>query len=161
MKPLFLFLVIFSITLYLFGYDEVRIFETNQAISASPAYSPAVVSEIVTIKGKKRLFRKAAKDKYYIRYNYFVNDDQYEVKTAITDQEGVEAYMSDPEPEVAYATTNPEIATLKRYYDLRRKDQTLFQVLLVVGVLALLISLPITLIFSWRLGWLKRKRAHR
>lgn len=160
MKPLFLFLVIFSITLYLFGYHEVRIFETNQAISASPAYSPAIVSEIVTIKRKKRLFRDA-KESYYIRYNYFVNDDQYEVKTTITDQEGVDTYLSDPEPEVAYSTTNPEIATLKRYYDLRRKDQTLFQVLLVVGVLALIISLPMSLIFSWRLGWLKRKHIHR
>ncbi len=160
MKILFLFFVMFSITVYLFGNDEIRIFETNKAISESPAFAPATVYEVVTIKRKKRLSQDA-KESYYIRYNYFVNDVQYEVKTTMTDQEGLKAYLSDPEPQVAYSATKPEIATLKRYYDIRRKDETLFQVLLVVGFLALIISLPTSLIIGWRLGWLKRKPAHR
>lgn len=48
---------------------------------------------------------------------------------------------------------------LKRYYDLRDTHGTLAQELTVTAIIALGLSLPLTLILSWRLGWLRRRQA--
>lgn len=108
--------------------------------------------------GRKRLFRDAS-ESYFIRYTYEVEGVEYEFRTTYTDQGGVARYLADPKPQVAYSTPNPKVATLKRYFDMRDKNETLFQVLVVVGLLALVISLPVSLLLSWRFGWFKRRLA--
>jgi hypothetical protein len=158
MKPFLLFLVTFSALAYFFGSEDVQRYETIQAISVSPAFASASVAEVVKVSGRKRLFRDPS-ESYFVRYNYVVDGVGHEIHTTHTDQGGVARYLSDPKPQVAYSTRDPKVATLKRYYDLSRKDETLFQVLVVVGLLSFVVALPISLLLSWRFGWFKRRLA--
>ena len=61
--------------------------------------------------------------------------------------------------QVAFDTRDPSVAELKRYYDLARPNETLAQVLVVVGTICTGIALPITLFLAACLWWLRKVQA--
>ncbi len=151
MKLIVLLLVVFAGIFYLFGWDEKKRVETVQAISKSPAFTPARLDGVTKIKGKRH-------DSYLVHFKYEVNGVTYRTTTTSTDEEGARRYASQPNVEVAYDLKNPSTATLKRYYDLRDKRETVGRALFVGGVLSLGMALPITFGIAWPLGWLRRKK---
>lgn len=151
MKLVLLLLAVFSGMFYLFGWDEKKRVETVEAISQSPAFTPAKVDGVTKITGKRT-------ESYRVRFKYEVNGVTYQTTTSWTDEEGALRYASQPNVEVAYDARNPSIATLKRYYDLRDKRETVGRALFLSGILSLGMALPITIGIAWPLGWLRRRK---
>jgi len=140
-----LFLGVFSY----FGPHEFERFETNRAISASGGFAPGAADGVETV--NKRL------GSYRVRVKYEVGGKAYWFTTTRTDEAGVRQYLAMP-LDVLYDTKNPSTATLRRYYDLRRKDETLFQVLLVPAVLAIGAALPLAALVAIPIAWIRRRR---
>jgi hypothetical protein len=149
MKFLLVLAVVFSGMFYLFGWDEKARVQNLQSIASSPGFAPARVDGVTKV-GKKS-------DSYQVRFKYEVNGVTYETRSTSTDQEGARWYTSQPNLEVAYDRRNPSVASLKRYYDLRDKQETVGRALLLGGILSLLLASPISLGIAWRMGWLRRK----
>lgn len=149
MKFLLLLAVVFSGMFYVFGWDEKARVQTLQSIAGSPGFVPAKADGIVKL-GKKG-------DSYHVRFKYEVNGVTYETRSTATDQAGARSYASQPNVEVAYDRRNPSVATLKRYFDLRDKRETVGRALFVGGVFSLLMALPIAFGIAWPLGWFRRK----
>ncbi len=147
-----LLLVLIALPLgYLFGEEEYTRFTRIEAISKSPGFAPAVVEEVVKIEGKKHT-------SYRVRYRYEVNGKRFYATTTSTDQQGAMRYIAQQDMQVAYSTRDPAIGIIKRYYDLRNPRETLASSLFITSVFSLGISLPISLVVWWRLGWLKRRK---
>lgn len=151
MKLIVLLIAVFAGMFYLFGWDEKKRVETVEAISKSPAFTPAKVDGVTKTKGKRN-------ETYRVHFKYEVNGVTYRTTTTSTDEEGARRYASQPHPEVAYDSRNPSTATLKRYYDLRDKQETVGRALFLGGILSFAMALPITFGIAWPLGWLRRKK---
>lgn len=144
-----LFLAGFLGIFYLLGPEEIQRFSKNKAISASPGHTPGVADGIETINKKF--------DAYRLRVKYEVGGKEYRLTTTSTDMAGVQRYLTMP-LDVVYDTRNPATATLKRYYDLRRKDETLSHALLPPVVLAMAGALPIAAIPALIIALFRRKK---
>jgi len=149
MKFLLLYLALAVPIGYLFGEEEYERISQMQEISKAPAFAPAKFEELITTKSKKI-------ESYRVRFSYVVNGEKYKVISTRTDQQGAMRYITETN-QVAYNSRNPSVGTLKRYYDLRRPDETLAQAMFVVSISALLLALPAALLVAWKFGWLKRK----
>lgn len=136
---------------YLFGEEEYERLTRIQQISNAPGFAPAFFEEVIRSDSKRDT-------SFRVRYRYVVNGQQYRVTTTSTDRQGALEYVADQGAQVAYSTRDPSIGIFKRYYDLRDPQDTLTRSLIVTSVLALVLSLPIALGISWRLGWLRRSR---
>ncbi|MCZ8256498.1 MAG: DUF3592 domain-containing protein [Polaromonas sp.] len=150
MKFFALLLVIFSALFSLFGFEEKKRVETMMSIAASPGVAPA------TMYGITRTLAKS--NSYRVQFKYFVDGAAYSTSTSDTDENGARRYAADPAVEVVYDTRKPSVATLRRYYELRDKRESVGRALVVSGILALAIALPAALIIAWPLGWLRRKK---
>ena len=151
MKLIVLLLVVFAGIFYLFGWEEKERVETNQAISVSPAFTPAKVDGVTKTTGKRS-------ETYRVHFKYEVNGVTYRTSTSSTDAEGVRRYVSEPNAEVAYDSRNPSTATLKRYYDLRDEQETVGRALFLGGILSFGMALPIAFGIAWPLRWLRRRK---
>lgn len=134
---------------YLFGPEEFERFTKNKAISASPGYTSGTADGIQTINRKL--------DAYRLKVKYEVGGKEYRLMTSKTDMAGVGRYLTMP-LDVLYDTRNPATATLKRYYDLRMKDETLFLALLPPVALAVGGALPIAAFPALLIALFRRKR---
>jgi hypothetical protein len=139
------FLGIFSY----FGLEEFERFETNRAISASGGFAPGAADGVETV--NKRF------GSYKVKVKYEVGGKAYRFATTSTDEAGVRQYLAMP-LDVLYDTKNPSTATLRRYYDLRREDETLFQVLVVPAVLAIGAALPVAALVALLTALIRRRR---
>lgn len=151
MKFVALLLVVFSGMFYLFGSEEKERVETIASVAGSPGFVRATPDGITKIAGKRR-------DSYLVHFKYVVDGVAYRTTTTSTDEAGAHRYLAMPVVEVAYDTRKPSVATLRRYYDLRDKRESVGSALLVSGVLSLSLALPIALGVAWPLGWLRRKK---
>ncbi|SFU60803.1 hypothetical protein SAMN05216350_103102 [Polaromonas sp. YR568] len=151
MKFLALLLLIFSGVFYLFGSEEKERIETMTSVASSPGFAPATMDGMSKISSKRG-------DSYRVHFKYVVNGVTYRTSTTSTNETGALQYASQPTVEVAYDTRKPSVATLRRYYDLRDKRETVGRALFVSGILSLGIALPIAFGFAWPLGWLRRKK---
>lgn len=151
MKFIALLLVIFSGLLYLFGSEEKERVETMASVARSPGFARATMEGMTKTAGKRG-------DSYRVHFRYVVDGVAYRTSTSSTDESGARRYMAEPAVDVAYDTRKPSVATLKRYYDLRDKRETVGRALFVSGVLSLGLALPIALGIAWRLGWLRRRK---
>jgi hypothetical protein len=151
MKFLALLLVIFSGVFYLFGSEEKERVDTMTSVARSPGFVRATMDGITKTAGKRR-------DSYRVHFKYVVDGVAYRTSTSSTDESGALQYASQPSVEVAYDTRKPSVSTLRRYYDLRDKQDSVGRALFLSAVLSLGIALPIALGFAWPLGWLRRKK---
>jgi hypothetical protein len=151
MKKLILFLVIFSGMFYLFGKEEAERVSAMAAISKAPGFAPAHFVSIEDSSSKKHASFRA-------KFRYEVDGKSYLVTTTQTDSNGIATYLADKNAQIAYSTQDPSIGTMKRYYDLRDPRETMSSAMLIVGVLALGLTLPIWLGIGWRLGWFRKKK---
>jgi hypothetical protein len=151
MRFIALLLVIFSGVFYLFGSEEKERVETMTSVAQSPGFVRATVDGVTKTAGKHH-------DSYRVHFKYVVGGVAYRTTTTSTDEAGARRYTSEPVVEVAYDTRKPSTATLRRYYELRDKRDTVARALFVSGVLSLGLALPIALGIAWPLGWLRRKK---
>lgn len=151
MKFIALLLVIFSGLLYLFGSEEKERVETMASVARSPGFARATPDGITKIAGKRS-------DSYRVHFKYVVDGVAYRTTTTSTDEAGAHWYVAQPAVEVAYDTRKPSVATLRRYYDLRDKRESVGSALFLSGILSLGLALPIAFGVAWPLGWLRRKK---
>jgi hypothetical protein len=151
MKFIALLLVIFSAIFYLFGSEEKERVETMTSVASSPGFVSAKLDGMTKTSGKRR-------DSYRVHFKYVVDGVAYRTTTSPTDESGALQYAAQPNVEVAYDTRKPSVATLRRYYDLRDKQDSLGRALFLSAVLSLSIALPIAGGFAWPLGWFRRKK---
>lgn len=146
-KALVVFLILFLGIFYYFGSEEVRNISSNRQIAQSPGLAPAVYDGMEGGATKRASYR--------VHFKYLVDGMSYQLTTTPTDKAGAQSYLSEAH-QVIYDTRNPSVATLKRYFDLAdRGSGAYFESLVVTAVLALLLSLPLTLLAAWRLGWVR------
>lgn len=153
MKLLAIFVAFFALSYYLFGAEEVERHLTHRQIAQSPGFAHAILDGISKHEGKRK-----GHVSYWVKYKYQVGGSTYRVSTSKTDEEGVKFYIGTAQ-QVAFDTRDPSVAELKRYYDLARPNETLAQVLVVVGTICAGIALPITLFLAGCLWWLRKVRA--
>lgn len=151
MKFIALLLVVLSGVFYFFGSEDKERVETSASIAESPGFVRATMDGMTKTAGKRR-------DSYRVHFRYVVDGVAYRTTTTSTDEAGALGYASQPLVEVAYDTRKPSVATLRRYYDLRDKQETVGRALFVSGVFSLGLALPITFGLAWPLGWLRRKK---
>jgi hypothetical protein len=151
MKFLALLLLVFSGLFYLFGSEEKDRVERTSSVAKAPAFVRATMDGMTKTAGKRG-------DSYRVHFKYVVDGVAYRTSTTSTDEAGARQYAAEPVVEVAYDTRKPSVATLKRYYDLRDKRESVGSALFIAGVLSLGLALPITFGFAWPLGWLRRKK---
>ena len=151
MKFIALLLVIFSGLFYLFGSEEKERAETMASVARSPGFARATPDGMTKVSGKHG-------DSYRVHFKYVVDGVAYRTTTTSTDEAGARRYVTEPVVEVAYDTRKPSVATMRRYYDLRDKRESVGSVLFLSGVLSLGLALPIAFGVAWPLGWLRRKK---
>ena len=151
MKFIALLLVIFSGIFYFFGSEEKERVETMASVAKAPGFVQATLDGITKTAGKRH-------DSYRVHFKYVVNGVAYRTTTTSTDEAGARQYATEPVVEVAYDTRKPSVATLRRYYELRDKRDTVARALFVAGVLSMGLALPIALGLAWPLGWLRRRK---
>ena len=126
-------------------------FSTRSKIAQAPGTTLGIYDGTTKVSNK-------GDGSYVVHFRYQVGDATYRVSTTRTDEKGAQEYAQQKQL-IAYDTRTPAVATLKRYVDLNSKGSpTLGQVLFVVSVVSAGIALPLTLLGSWRLGWLRRRR---
>lgn len=146
-KALAVFLALFFGFFYYFGNEEVRSISSHRQIAQSPGLAAAVFDGIEGGSTERASYR--------VQFKYLVAGTTYRLSTTSTDKAGAQSYLREVH-QVIYDTRNPSVATLKRYFDLKsRGENAYFQSLVVTGVLALLLSLPLTLLAAVRLGWVR------
>lgn len=154
MKALLLIATLFLLLAFVFGKPEYETHERDARIQSAPAFVPATPYKIHAsewIKGLKS---------FRVSFRYVVEGRSYSLLTTSTDEQGALRYFTDPRMhEVAYYQPDPSVGTLKHYYDLRESRGTLEQSLTVTSVFALALALPLGLLVSWPLGWLRRRPA--
>lgn len=123
-----------------------------QKIKRAPGYTSALSSEVSVVEARK----KNREPTYFVRFKFLVNGTEYKAVTTPTDKAGAVKYLSAPSTQVVYYIGDPSINTLKRYFDLRRND-SLFEELVVVGVASVAFALPLSLFWSWFPGWIRTK----
>ena len=149
MKTLALFLALFFGIFYYFGSDEVRVISEHRQIAQSPGFVPAIPDGMTGATTKKS-------STYRAHFKYVVEGKSYRLTTTSTNEEGARRYAQENH-QVVYDTRDPSVSTLKRYFELRdRGNGAYFRALFLTGVLSLLLSLPLTLLGAWRLGWLRK-----
>lgn len=146
-----LFLLAFSLFFAWLGVPPIDNYYTYRAIGKAPAETVATRHEVIALDDKK------PPQRLYIRFYYQVDGKEYMTKTTTTDGEGIADYLADSPVAIAYVAGRPQVATLKRYFDLNYGRESLWQ-LLVVGILAaLMFALPISVLLM-PLVWFVRER---
>jgi hypothetical protein len=152
-KPLILFVALLVPPMFIFSGDISRAFEMRQ-IKRAPTITDAIGAELVVIESKK----KNREPTFLVSYKFKVDGIDYTATTTPTDRSGAMQYLSEPKVQIVYKAGDPSQNTLKRYYDLRRND-SIFQLLVVALVGSAAFALPVSLLWSWRRGWLKRSNS--
>jgi hypothetical protein len=149
-KPLILFVVLLMPPIFIFSGDISRALEMCQ-INIAPSFVDAHSADLVVIERRK----KDREPTFLVNYRFKVNGVDYTSTTTPTDRSGALRYLSEPNVQIVYMAGDPSKNTLKRYYDLRRND-SIFQLLVAVMVASLTFALPVSFLWSWRRGWLRR-----
>ena len=152
-KTIILFLALWLVLMYFFASDEISRYRKDALIAQAPGYALAIVDEVVKT-GSNQL------TSYHVRFKFKVNGNEHQVRTTSTDQKGAAEYVSEADTQAVYYTKDPAINTLKRYYDLRHTRGPLWQALILEGVSVTILALPIALAWSWRAGWLGRRKVN-
>jgi hypothetical protein len=149
-KPLILFLVLLVALFSVFASVEVDKVEKNAAISQNTGYAPAVPEGVTKITRKRSV-------KWQVNYVYQVNGASYKIDSPNMSEEAAKVAANALTEQVAYNTKLPSQALLKSDFDHRDLSETKAGAMLTAAGIALGVSLLLTLILSWKFGWLRRK----
>jgi len=152
-KPVILFAVVFAVMAWFFisaGVDKVHL---HSAIAKAPAYAPATPEAIKEKKSKRST-------NYSVIFGYQVGGSAYKVESeSVSQEQAARALAMTPDMEVAYVQGAPDKALLRSEFDRRDKSESVFGAVVTEAGSALLFSVVVALVLSWKFGWLRRRPA--
>ena len=156
MKFFTMMVVLFLGIFLFFESDEYSMYTKNSKIEKAPTYIRAQISNIKEFEGYSSLKGNKFDDSYQLKYKFKTTEGEFTGRTNLLTKDSVNTYLKDGYIEIVYYSISPNINTVKTYFKEGESKKIFYQYSVVIALFSLLLSLVLSLFFSWKLGWLKK-----